>query len=271
MNRSIFRLFAIIAIAGLAFTGCQKEENLLNNKETDNYIQNDKISSENAVGYTDIFEKPSGSVLKTATYPISIYFKNFFTNQVTAYQAVYDGTNNQIWLAENLKEEQFFAVNSMTNPNDPNGSQYGYFYYYDDIEIEPQEITLPFPPFASRQWGFYWDASCSQLIDVEWRIPVHADIQNLVNHVGATDRVALANYGIDVSFYGWYSQNIGWQTGIADGMFWIKDNAQNPITYTFDHWTFRVSNYVTAYPYPEFFFSPVRDELAVNIRLVANL
>ena len=275
--KNIFKIFAFIALVGIVFTSCQKD-NLLEEKEQtdDSFIKNDKISAEGSVGYTDIFKKPSGSVNKTATYPIDIYFKNFSTGQTTTYKAVLDYTSqpNQVWLAENLKEEQFFATNSMTNPNDPSGSQYGYFYHYNDIDIEPQTIHLPFPPpfgHDEQLWGFYWDANCTQLISDNWRIPVHSDIQNLVNHVGATDRVALANYGIDVSFYGWYSQNIGWQSYIQDGMFWIKDNTQNPITYSFDHWTFRVSSYVTSYPYPEFFFSPVRNELAVNIRLVANL
>jgi len=41
LQKSIFRLFAIIAIAGLAFTGCQKEENLL---EPENNIEEQIIS-----------------------------------------------------------------------------------------------------------------------------------------------------------------------------------------------------------------------------------
>ncbi len=268
MNKSLLKLCAIFAIVGMAFIGWQKEDKIV--PEKNSLVQNDKLSTEGMVEYTDLFDAPSGHNLKTSMPRLTIYYKNFVTGHVRAYKAAYDYTHNQIWLAENFKEEQFFATKSLKNPNDPDGSKYGYFYFYNDIEIEPKNIDLPGPLPPYKQWDFFWDAATKDQINAEWRIPTHSDINKLVEHLGDIERAYSPTYGIDMRYTGWFYLPNSWQTTIADCVFWLQDNGNN--TGYFTHWLFQSCGYIEGYtPNPHVFFSQTTDQEAASIRLVADL
>ncbi len=231
MNKT-FRLFAILAIVGMAFAGCQKEDNVVPKK--DNLVETDKLSFDGMVEYTDLFDAPSGHRLKASMMYNTIYYKNFITGHIRPYRIAYDRIHKQIWLAENFKETQFFAYKSLRNPNDPDGSNYGYFYFYEDIEVEPQVVLDMFGEEV-RQWGFYRDSLCSKLIDVEWRIPTLSDINKLVEYLGDIQRAYSPTYGIDMRYTGWcYRKSDGsyiWQTAISDCIIWLQDEDNHSSNY----------------------------------------
>ncbi len=266
--KKIFYLFAVLAIVGMAFVGCQKDDVFVPKK--DNLVKNDKLLSGRVVEYTDLFDSPSGHCLKASMPHPTIYYKNFVTGHVRAYRAAYDYTHKQIWLAENFKEEQFFAAKSLKNPKDPDGSKYGYFYFYDDIEIEPKSVDVPWPPFYEKQWEFYWDSTLTTPINGEWRIPTLYDVNKLVEHLGDIQRAYSPTYGIDMRYTGWCIDGV-WQGTIADCTIWLQN--ENNHTHSYDSWMFRARSYTTGYngqPHV-YFYEGKKKGCAYSMRLVADL
>jgi len=187
MNRKIFSLFAVIALAVLAFTGCQKDSLV------------EEQTSENkgfAVDAEQSYPILKGTIPRT---PGVVYIPNSDWSNLIQHNTLkvknLSGTIMQEWLIIDMKSDAWYHYN--TQSGDATGSTYGMYY----------------------RWGYNFDNMSpydwNQMIyDVNWNtlsgfhIPTQTDINNLASLVGSTSGIrsflqlgydGAKNYGPDYS------------------------------------------------------------------------
>ncbi len=165
MNIKIFNLFAIIAFAVLAFTGCQKE-NLVNEQTSENKGV--------AVDAEKSYPILKGTIPRK---PGVVYIPNSDWSELIQHNTLkvknLSGTVMQEWLIIDMKSDAWFHFN--TQSGDATGSTYGMYYRWG----------YNFDNMSQNDWN-------QMVYDVNWtslsgfHIPTETDINNLASVVGST-------------------------------------------------------------------------------------
>lgn len=188
MTKQIFRLFAIIAIVGLAFTGCQKE-NLVDEKTTENKGV--------AVDAEKSYPILKGGFVSQKTR--TVYIPSSFTNDYTYTSLKIKDSQGryQEWLFVDLKTDGIPDYWNQTGDND--GTTYGFYYQWQE--------TLS--TFLQSDWDQVVFSDINMTTNITgFHVPVPADIDKLAQIVGSTSKIrstlalnydGAKNYGPDYS------------------------------------------------------------------------
>jgi hypothetical protein len=201
MNRNIFRLFAIIAIAGLVFTGCQKEENLL---DTENPIGQEKIvdaqqnfpilKGATIVKYDTVYIVDGSGELKPHR---TMKIRNLNWSIVQEWLFVDMNTYNSTNSVDLFSNTSFY-------PGDTYGLTHGCYYPWDQIEDEVDGDNWEYIVWADEYW--------TEISGNQFHLPKidtygganDGDITKLAMMLGSTSlvrqKLALAYDGVDNSY-----------------------------------------------------------------------
>jgi len=192
MNRNIFRLFAIIAIAGLVFTGCQKEENLA---EPINSVK---------------------SINAEQTFPILKHGPVFTDPAVVKYMYDWEGNLRPVDCrvirdTHGNKQEWIFAdfITDFGTAYYASGDTYGlnkgaYHNWNDASSIDGFQSRLIYNSDGSPYANFH--------------LPTMSDINNLAHMLGSTS--AIKNK-LQLAYDGYWGAGVNWETTTA--CMWINN------------------------------------------------
>ncbi len=176
--KNIFRIFAFIALVGIVFTSCQK----------DNLLEEEPLKEEVLVDAQKSFSVLKGFVLTKIDKVYIMQTDGTLKEHRTIKMRNLQWTVAQEWLLDDLQTDGFQGYSFY--PGDTDGSQHGYYFLWDQMEDAADNSSWQYLVYRENDYNTAISSNPFHLPKVDTNVGSNdGDITKLASILGSTSLV----------------------------------------------------------------------------------